>query len=258
MYVKPKKSLGQHFLTNYGVAEKISDALDTSACSNVLEIGPGTGVLTQYLINKPQVNLVAIDIDKESIQALEERFDDNNITIIHADFMKVNLSEYFSDKFLMIGNLPYYISSQILFKMLEHKNDVLQGVFMLQKEVAERIASAPKSKRYGILSVLLQAYFDIKYLFTVHENSFKPAPRVKSAVVSFTRNSVQSLNCNEILFKKVIKTCFNQRRKTIKNSLKSNFVDLQFEDELLTMRPEQLSVNQFVTLTNLVEKNMQL
>ncbi len=254
--VRAKKHLGQHFLTDENIAENIVNALITKG-ENVLELGPGTGVLTKYLINKKEINLKVIELDRESVKYLKENFPKLKNNIIEADFLKINLSDIFNSSFDLIGNFPYNISSQIFFKVLEYKDNIPMIVGMLQKEVAERISAKPGSKTYGILSVFLSAYYDIEYLFTVPENVFNPPPKVKSGVIRLTRNNVKKLDCNEKLFFRIVKTTFNQRRKTISNSIKPIDFDRSniLEIELFKKRPEQLSVNDFVELTNYVEQN---
>jgi len=211
-------------------------------------------VLTQYLVNNPKINLVLAEIDSESVEFLKIHYPNLGETLIEGDFLKMDLAKIFTGDFMVIGNFPYNISSQIFFKVLEYRERVPQVVGMLQKEVAERLASPPGNKSYGILSVLLQAWYDIEYLFTVDENSFTPPPKVKSAVIRIKRNSRTSLGCDEVLFKSVIKTTFNQRRKTIRNSIKPIAGGVILPDDILmTKRPEQLSVEQFVELTNLLE-----
>ncbi|MDP4276958.1 MAG: 16S rRNA (adenine(1518)-N(6)/adenine(1519)-N(6))-dimethyltransferase RsmA [Bacteroidota bacterium] len=251
--VKPKKSLGQHFLTDLDVAARIACTLEAYKGVPVLEIGPGMGVLTQFLL-KDGHDLKVIELDRESVTYLNARFPSLSDRIIEGDFLKLPLEELYEGPFCVIGNYPYNISSQILFKVLEHKDRIPCCSGMFQKEVAERIASAPGKKAYGILSVLLQAYFDIEYLFTVDENKFDPPPAVKSAVIRLTRNTTKRLDCDEKLFKVVVKTGFNQRRKMLRNSLKS-LIDNEssiISDPIFTMRPEQLSVSQFTDLTNLI------
>lgn len=254
--VKAKKHLGQHFLTDLNIAKKIVESLDEKH-SDVLEIGPGMGVLTQYLVKKPGINLHLVDIDEESINYLNHHYPGLKGKIHFADYLKMNVSTILPEKYAVIGNFPYNISSQIFFRVLEQRAHVTQVVGMIQKEVAERIAAPHGSKTYGITSVLLQAFFDIKYLFTVNENVFSPPPKVKSAVISMTPNGKTSLNCNEVLFFQVVKTAFNQRRKTMRNSLKS----VEFNREAITdnkvfdLRPEQLSVADFIALTQLIESN---
>lgn len=252
-YVKPKKHLGQHFLTNPVIAKQIVDGLENKSLP-LLEIGPGTGVLTDYLIHRN--DFVAMDVDIESIEYLKKRWPEHTEKILLADFLKTEFNAFKGLPYAIIGNLPYNISSQIFFKVLECRNQVDEVVCMIQKEVAERIACKPGSKTYGILSVLLQAYYSIEYLFTVHENSFNPPPKVKSGVIRLKRNDVTHLNCNETIFKQVVKTAFNQRRKMLRNSLKPLINDelILSHSDLLHMRPEQLSVSDFVSLTALIER----
>lgn len=254
--VTPKKSLGQHFLKDLSVAKAISESLVFDSSMPVLEVGPGMGVLTQYLIQNPQMDLTAIELDHESILFLKERFP--KLHLIEGDFLKLDLHQLYGNQaFCVIGNYPYNISSQIFFKVLEYKDQIPCCAGMIQKEVAERIASKPGKKAYGILSVLLQAYYDIEYLFEVDENVFDPPPKVKSAVVRLRRNQRTHLECDEVLFKQVVKTAFNQRRKQMRNSLQT-MVDKGNEllnDPIFTQRPEQLSVEAFVQLTNLIAKS---
>ena len=254
--VRAKKYLGQHFLTDLNIAKKIVDSISFER--SILEIGPGMGVLTRFLVQKPGIDLHLIEIDKESIDYLYANFPELRSKIISGDFLKLNLEELFSQQFSIIGNFPYNISSQIFFKLLDYRDLIPELVGMVQKEVAQRLASSPNSKEYGILSVLLQAYYHIEYLFTVHEHVFSPPPKVKSAVIRLTRNDTKALGCNEQLFKKVIKSTFNQRRKAIRNSLKAITFNREkiIDHPLLGKRPEHLSVNDFVELTNLVEQNM--
>lgn len=249
-FVKPKKSLGQHFLRDQNIAIKIVESLGTDV-SDVLEIGPGTGVLTQYLLKRPEINLHVIEIDRDSVAFLHENFTELK-HIWSEDFLKADIAGKFDGNFSIIGNFPYNISSQILFKVLEMRNRVPEVVGMFQKEVAERIAGKSGKKTYGILSVLLQAFYDIEYLFTVHEHVFDPPPRVKSAVIRLTRNSRTELPCDEKLFIKVVKTAFNQRRKMMRNSLKTVCENLP--PEFAEKRPEQLSVDAFIDLTCAIEK----
>lgn len=258
--VKPKKNLGQHFLTDLNVAKRIADTVD--ACPNIpiLEIGPGMGVLTQYLVEKHR-DVKAVEIDKESVAYLNEAFPILHDNIVGADFLQMNLEDIFSGKqFVLTGNYPYDISSQIFFKMLDNKNLIPCCTGMIQREVALRIAAQPGNKTYGILSVLIQAWYDVEYLFTVDEDVFNPPPKVKSAVIRMTRNNVSKLNCDEILFKRLVKTVFNQRRKMLRVSLRQmipNKVHKNFYDqEVMTKRPEQLTIAQFVELTNMVEAEM--
>ncbi len=244
--VRAKKHLGQHFLKDENIAQKIVASLLLN--KNVLEIGAGTGVLTKYLKDIPEINLKIIEIDKESIIFLKNNFPEIAENIIQSDFLRYDLKTLFNGKFSIIGNFPYNISSQILFRTIENKDDVEEVVGMFQKEVAVRIASAPGKKDYGILSVLLKAWYDIEYLFTVDEHVFVPPPKVKSAVIRLKRNNVTSLGCDEKLFIAVVKTAFNQRRKTLRNAL-SSFGFKDTSDIIFTKRAEQLSVENFVWLT---------
>ena len=252
--VRAKKFLGQHFLTDLSIAQRIAETIESG---RVLEIGPGTGVLTQYLLKNPNIDLTAIELDRESVAYLREWYPE--LHLIEWDFLKLDLNALYPEgDFCVIGNYPYNISSQIFFKVLEYKDRIPVCSGMIQKEVAERIASKPGKKAYGILSVLLQAYYDIEYLFTVNENVFNPPPKVKSAVVRLTRNGRQHLDCDEGLFKQVVKTSFNQRRKQMRNSLqqlvgKGNPI---LEENIFTKRPEQLSVEEFVELTKMIEANL--
>lgn len=252
--VRAKKYLGQHFLTDKNIAQRIANQLSDNAPTTVLEIGAGMGMLTSFLLNNSKLDVYTVEIDKESVEYLQNNFPQLQNKIIQADFLKLNLAEYFSQPFAIIGNFPYNISSQILFKMLDNKHLIPELVGMFQKEVAQRIAAPHGSKTYGILSVLLQAYYNVEYLFTVHEHVFSPPPKVKSAVVRIQRKENMDIPCNEKLFFSVVKTAFNQRRKTLSNSLKSILLSLKPKNELFKKRPEQLSVNDFFTLTNEVEK----
>ncbi|MBR0223865.1 MAG: 16S rRNA (adenine(1518)-N(6)/adenine(1519)-N(6))-dimethyltransferase RsmA [Bacteroidales bacterium] len=248
--VRPKKALGQHFLTDQNVAQAIVASLRSHG--PVLEVGPGTGVLTQYLLQDPDIRLKVVEIDSESVRYLLEHFPRLAPALYEADFLKLDLAKLFPAEFALIGNFPYNISSQIFFKVLDCRMQIPEVVCMIQKEVAERLAAGPGSKTYGILSVLLQAWYDIEYQFTVGEGAFLPPPKVKSAVIRLTRNGRTSLDCDEDLFRKVVKTTFNQRRKTIRNSLKpilSTFPKLPDYIPYLDARPEQLSVEEFVELT---------
>jgi 16S rRNA (adenine1518-N6/adenine1519-N6)-dimethyltransferase len=255
--VKAKKHLGQHFLTDEGIAQRIVDSL-TDLEPEILEIGPGMGVLTKYLVQNNKVNLQVIELDTESVAYLEANFPSLQGKIISGDFLKMDLDEISQGDINIIGNFPYNISSQIYFKVLEYKHKIPQVVGMLQKEVAERLTSPPGSKKYGILSVFLQAYYDVEYLFTVPNHVFNPPPKVQSGVIRIVRNNVEKLNCNEKLFYRVVKAGFNQRRKTLSNSLKAiPFNREKISDlELFTKRPEQLTVAQFVELTNFIELNL--
>lgn len=249
--VRAKKHLGQHFLKDLTIASNIVDALSGHKNYNsILEIGPGMGVLTEFLIKKNFDHLYLMDIDHESIKYLNEKYKTLGKNIIQGDFLRVDLNKLFDGSFAIIGNFPYNISSQIFFKVLEHKDQVPEIVGMLQKEVAERIASKPGNKQYGILSVLLQAYYDIEYLFTVEPEVFNPPPKVRSAVIRLKRNDKQSLGCDEALFKRLVKQGFQNRRKTLRNALKAiNLPEQIVEMELLNKRAEQLSVDDFVSLT---------
>jgi len=249
--VKAKKHLGQHFLIDLNIAQKIVNALPQDDLATI-EIGPGTGVLTQYMIDKD--NFIAFDIDNESIEFLKEKYPQYKDKIQFQDFLEADLTSYTSKgNFKVIGNFPYNISTQIMFKVLEHRSSVSSLVGMFQKEVAQRIAEKPGSKTYGILSVLLQAFYKIEYLFTVSEHVFNPPPKVKSAVIRLTRNTTDKLNCNEDLFFKVVKASFNQRRKTVRNSVKVLSGNSFVESIYLDKRAEQLSVAEFVELTNSIE-----
>ncbi len=256
--IRAKKQLGQHFLNDEAIALKITESL-SQRCGNLLEIGPGTGVLTKYLLknhdftekDQQASKFLALDVDRESIAYLKQKYSEHAEAFIEADFLKFNPADSFTGCFTVIGNFPYNISSQIFFKVLEHVDLIPEVVCMLQKEVAERIVSPPGHKAYGILSVLLQAWYKIEYLFTVSEHVFTPPPKVKSAVIRLTRNETTDLGCDPKLFKLIIKTAFNQRRKTLRNALKSMSFNKSSElDELLTKRAEQLSVSEFVFLTN--------
>lgn len=249
-YVRPKKSLGQHFLNDKNISRKIVDSLTFSG--SVLEIGPGKGVLTNYLLEKYSDQLKVVEIDSESVEYLKENSKLKPEQLIFGDVLSLNISNLFPGNYAVIGNFPYNIGSQIFFKVLENRNQIDEVVCMVQREVAQRIAEKPGSRVYGILSVLLQTYYKIEYLFTVNETVFSPPPNVKSAVIRLTRNSRKELDCNEKLFFAVVKTAFNQRRKTISNSIKSLCNGKVISDELLTKRPEQLSVDEFVELTNLI------
>lgn len=282
--VRPKKALGQHFLTDLSVAQKIADALvvesetvggavpeagaepadSATAAMPVLEIGPGMGVLSQYLLGREDIDLRMIEIDRESVDYLLTHFPKAPGRVIEGDFLKMDLKYFFPGTFAVIGNFPYNISSQIFFRIIDHKDSIPQVVCMIQKEVAERIAEQPGSKTYGILSVLLQAWYDIEYLFTVGEGAFNPPPKVKSAVIRLRRNSRTELGCDEKLFKTIVKTGFNQRRKTLRNSLKPLIADKAareawtpeqstefLSNPVFELRPERLSVEDFVALTKL-------
>ena len=254
--VKPKKALGQHFLTDLGVAAKIAATLNDYVGVPVLEIGPGMGVLTRPLLEAGH-DLTVVEIDRESVEYLDRTFPELRGHVIEGDFLQLDLAKIFGGrKFCVIGNYPYNISSQIFFKVLDYKDMVPCCSGMLQREVAERIAAPEGSKVRGILSVLLQAWYDIDYLFTVSERVFNPPPKVKSGVIIMRRNGVTDLGCDEALFKKVVKTTFGQRRKTIRNSVRGLLPPGVVTDDnpMLAMRPEQLSVSQFIQLTNYVSQ----
>jgi 16S rRNA (adenine1518-N6/adenine1519-N6)-dimethyltransferase len=255
--VRAKKHLGQHFLTDLDIAKRIAESLQLNTYTKLLEIGPGMGVLTQFLLQNPQKEVYVIDIDSESIGYLKEHFPQLNQKVIEGDFLKLDLAKLFNNtEFGLIGNYPYNISSQIVFKMLDYKHLIPEMSGMFQKEVAERICSGPGSKEYGIISVLTQAYYNAEYLFTVNENVFNPPPKVKSGVLRLTRKKETILPCNEILFKQVVKTSFNQRRKMLRNSLRGlGFTAEQLSEEIYTKRPEQLSLQQFYSITNQLEAN---
>ena len=295
MEVRAKKALGQHFLTDQNIAKSIVAALQLPAVGGkavasegkvnaevasvpsvqltteqparmkVLEIGPGMGVLSQYLIQRQDVDLRMIEIDDESVEYLESHFPQAHGRVIFGDFLKLDIDELFPEEFHVIGNFPYNISSQIFFRIIDYRNRIPQTVCMIQKEVAERIAEKPGSKTYGILSVLLQAWYDIEYLFTVGSGAFAPPPKVQSAVIRLTRNRRTSLGCDENAFKNIVKTAFGQRRKTLRNSLKpiiaAKATKEGWDTEALTsftsapvfeLRPERLSVEDFIGLTNLL------
>lgn len=253
--VRPKKSLGQHFLKDQNIAQKIVDAIENVDQKTVLEIGPGTGVLTSLLVKKDEIDFYAIEVDSEAYEYLKATFPSLSDKLIFKNFLKFDLSERFTEPITIIGNFPYNISSQIFFKVLEKRNLVLDVVCMIQKEVADRIKASHGNKTYGILSVFLQAFYDIDYLFTVGPKVFDPPPKVNSAVIHLKRNQRKELGCNEQLFFKVVKLGFNQRRKTLRNSLKSILLNLPTDDEIFNKRPEQLSVDEFVYLTNLIDTN---
>ena len=264
--VRPKKNLGQHFLTDLNIAKQIADTVDACPELPVLEVGPGMGVMTQFLVEKPRPFKV-VEIDRESVAYLQEHFPmfskNNSREIISADFLRMDLREVFDgQQFVLTGNYPYDISSQIFFKMLDNKDLIPCCTGMIQHEVALRMASQPGNKQYGILSVLIQAWYHVEYLFTVEPSVFNPPPKVQSAVIRMTRNDVTDLGCDEQLFKRVVKTVFNQRRKMLRVSLRQMFNQAHpvsasfFEDSMMTRRPEQLSIPEFVELTNKVEKEL--
>ena len=267
--VRAKKSLGQHFLTDQSIARAIVDALEIPGTGpgmtdkgQVLEVGPGMGVLTQYLLQRPDIDLKLVEIDGESVDYLLTHFPDLQGRLLQADFLRLPLEKFFPGEFRIIGNFPYNISSQIFFKVLDYRDRIPEVVCMIQKEVAERLAEQPGSKTYGILSVLLQAWYDIEYLFTVGSGAFAPPPKVQSAVIRLRRNGRTELGCDESLFKAIVKTSFGQRRKTLRNSLKPLLMaraEREGWDETQTaafaadpvfdLRPERLGVEEFVALT---------
>ena len=251
--VKPKKKLGQHFLTDPGIASKIVDSLGLVAGYNqVLEIGPGTGILTQRLIERKEFETTVMDIDSESVDHLIRKYPDHTEKILEGDILKADLNSLFGNHpFAIVGNLPYNISSQIFFRVLDLRNLVPEMVCMVQREVGERLASGPGSKKYGILSVLLQAYYDVRIILRVKPGSFYPPPKVHSAVLHFSRNETSRLECNEDLFFKVVKRAFQNRRKTLRNALKGLNLPQQFPgDDVLSKRAEELTIPEFIKLTN--------
>jgi len=255
--VKPKKNLGQHFLTDLNIAKRIADTVDACPDIPVLEIGPGMGVLTQFLVTKNR-EVRAVEIDRESVAFLKENYPQLRDKIIEQDFLRMDLNTLFdAHEFVLTGNYPYDISSQIFFKMLDYKHLIPCCTGMIQREVAQRIAASPGNKLNGILSILIQAWYNVEYLFTVDENVFNPPPKVKSAVIRMTRNNVENLGCDEVLFKRLVKTVFNQRRKMLRVSLRQMFNAEKpsaefYMQEVMTKRPEQLGVAEFVELTNIV------
>lgn len=253
--VKPKKFLGQHFLTDLKVASDIADTVDACPDIPVLEVGPGMGVLTQFILKKLR-EFKVVEIDFESVPYLQEHFPELGDNIIEGDFLQMDLAKVFDGRpFVLTGNYPYNISSQIFFRMVEHRNLIPCCTGMIQKEVAERMAADPGSKTYGVLSVLIQAWYDVEYLFTVHEHVFNPPPKVKSAVIRLTRNNKESLGCDEKLFRRIVKTVFTQRRKMLRNPMKQILgKDCPIlSDDIFNKRPEQLSVQDYIDLTNKVE-----
>ena len=260
--VKPKKNLGQHFLTDLNIAKRIADTVDRCPSIPVLEVGPGMGVLTRFLVDKPR-EVKAVEIDTESVAYLHERYPILRERIVEGDFLRMDLGDVFEGRpFVLTGNNQYYITTQIFIKNLENNVLIPCCTGMIQREVAQRMASKPGNKAYGILSVMVQAWYDVDYLFTVDEGVFNPPPKVKSAVVSLVRNGVTDLGCDETLFRRVVKTVFNQRRKMLRVSLRQLFnketlpgVDF-FERDMMTKRPEQLDVARFVELTNMVAERL--
>ncbi len=256
--VKPKKFLGQHFLTDLNVAHRIADTVDACPGIPVLEVGPGMGVLTQYILPK-QREFKVVEIDFDSVPYLHEHFPQLGDNIIEGDFLKMDLREVFGGRpFVLTGNYPYNISSQIFFKMVENRDLIPCCTGMIQKEVAERMAAKPGTKAYGVLSVLIQAWYDVEYLFTVDENVFNPPPKVKSAVICIKRNSKQELGCDERLFRRIVKTVFTMRRKMMRNGMKQILGkdSPMLADPIFTMRPEQLSVQDYIDLTNRVSQHL--
>ena len=260
--VRPKKNLGQHFLIDLNIAKRIADTVDACPELPVLEVGPGMGVMTQYLVEKPRP-LKVVEIDRESVAYLNEHFPKLRENILGEDFLRMDLQKVFEGRqFVLTGNYPYDISSQIFFKMLDNKDLIPCCTGMIQHEVALRIASKPNNKQYGILSVLIQAWYDVEYLFMVEPGVFNPPPKVQSAVIRMTRNTVTDLGCDEQLFKRVVKTVFNQRRKMLRVSLRQIFNDNHparqefFKRDIMTRRPEQLSIPEFVELTNMVKEEL--
>ena len=255
MEVRAKKALGQHFLTDQGIAMTIVDSLEAGGVRNVLEIGPGMGVLTQYLLKRDDIDLKLVELDGESVEYLLTHFPGMQGKLYEMDYLKLDVHLLFPGEYRVIGNFPYNISSQIFFKILEDKDRVTEVVCMNQKEVADRIAEKPGTKTYGILSVLLQAWYDIDYIISVGSGAFCPPPKVQSAVIRLRRNGRSSLGCDERLFKMVVKTAFNQRRKTLRNALKPLITDaVDTNTPVFDLRAERLSVEDFVALTNLISK----
>ena len=256
--VKPKKHLGQHFLTDLSIAGRIAGSLRADRCRDTLEVGPGTGVLTRFLLHRDDITLYAAEVDGESVEYLRGDIPELGERLIYGDFLHLDLSEKFPGGINIIGNFPYNISSQIFFHVLKYRDIVPEVVGMLQREVAVRLAEPPGSRDYGILSVFLQAFYDIEYLFTVDENVFNPPPKVKSGVIRLKRNGVDRLDCDEKLFFRVVKGTFNQRRKTIRNSIRAAFPGLEGEHPFFGKRPEQLSVADFEELTRWVGDRLRL
>jgi 16S rRNA (adenine1518-N6/adenine1519-N6)-dimethyltransferase len=256
MTVRAKKHLGQHFLTDKNICRKIADQYGKHQnCTKVLEIGPGMGALTEFLLQRGDLDVYVMDVDSESIEYLQKHYPQLENKIFEADFLRIDVKKYMGDEpFSVVGNFPYNISSQILFKCLDHRDQIPEIMGMFQKEVAERVAEKPGSKQYGILSVILQAFYTIDYCFTVDEHVFNPPPKVKSGVIRCTRNERKNLDCDEALFIRIVKMSFNQRRKTIRNSIKQLIKDKGFDHPILNDRPERLSVEDFVFLTQEVSK----
>ena len=253
MDVKPKKYLGQHFLTDEKISERISNAISKSKKINLLEIGPGTGALTKFLLHE-NIDLISYELDTESINYLKNAYP--TLIVHNEDVLKTDWTNIFKGNYSVTGNFPYNISSQILFKIYENRTIIEEMVGMFQKEVAERVCSGPGTKKYGILSVLIQAYYDVEYLFTVNEEVFNPPPKVKSGVIKISRNNTIKLDCDEKLFFRVVKAIFNQRRKMARNSLKSLLGDKKIDHVLLTKRPEELSIENFIEITKMIESKI--
>lgn len=255
--VRAKKHLGQHFLVDKNICKKIADQFQFhQGCKRALEVGPGTGALTEFLLQNPEIDLSVIDVDIESIEYLRQHYPTLGDKIHKRDFLKVDLQEIMeTEPFAVVGNFPYNISTQILFKCLDYRNQIPEIMGMFQKEVAVRVAEKPGSKQYGIISVLLQAFYDIEYCFTVDEHVFNPPPKVKSGVIRCTRNKRGALPCDENLFIAIVKAGFNQRRKTLRNSLKKLINNPAFDHEFLNLRPEVLSVEDFIFLTQQIEQH---
>lgn len=258
MEVRAKKALGQHFLTDQSIAKTIVRSLTEGGVPDVLEIGPGMGVLTQYLLQREDINLKLVELDGESVAYLLTHFPNMQGKLYEADYLRLDIHRLFPGPYRVIGNFPYNISSQIFFKILDDKDRVGEVVCMIQKEVAERIAEKPGTKTYGILSVLLQAWYDIEYIITVGSGAFAPPPKVQSAVIRLRRNGRESLGCDEKLFKQVVKTAFNQRRKTLRNALKPLLPEgFDSSNEVFDLRAEKLSVEDYIALTQMIAQNGQ-
>ena len=253
MDVKPKKYLGQHFLIDEQISKRISEAISKSKKINLLEIGPGTGALTKFLLHD-NINLISYELDTESIAYLKNAYP--TLIVHNEDVLKIDWTNIFKGNYSVTGNFPYNISSQILFKIYENRTTIEEMVGMFQKEVAERVCSGPGTKKYGILSVLIQAFYNVEYLFTVNEEVFNPPPKVKSGVIKITRNNIINLDCDEKIFFRVVKAIFNQRRKMARNSLKSLLGDKKIDHVFLTKRPEELSIDNFIEITKMIESKI--
>jgi len=257
MTVRPKKSIGQHFLKDFGIAQRIAETLSAYQGLPILEVGPGSGALTRFLLEKGY-DLSVVEIDRAAIQFLTQNYPQLDGRIYVEDFLKMNLSSLYDTKFCIIGNYPYYISSQIFFKVLDNRERITCCSGMIQKEVAERLSATQGSRSFSILSALIQPWYDVEYLFTVSEKVFEPPPKVKSAVIRMTRNNRTDLGCEETLYKQVVKTSFNQRRKTLRNSLKPLLGKdcPDYELPVFDKRPEQLTIEQFIDLTLIINKHL--